>query len=135
MDTVVELIHDMGIWAYVEQTGGGCATIYAGAKYTDNEGDQRYSAIAGPGTYGWDRRPSYGHTTEFYIGPDDQGETDSIDCATAGALTEADLATLIVAHTRLPIGTPLNATAAKRILRNARVERILAAAAAEAVAA
>jgi hypothetical protein len=53
LDTIAELIHRHGIWAYVEQTGGGCATIYAGAQYTNRKAGTTYAAIAGPGTYGW----------------------------------------------------------------------------------
>jgi hypothetical protein len=44
LDTIVELIHRRGIWAYVEQTGGGCATIYAGAQYTNREKDTIYGS-------------------------------------------------------------------------------------------
>ncbi|MEU4295404.1 hypothetical protein AB0E63_44900 [Kribbella sp. NPDC026596] len=55
LDDVVDRIHEQGVWAYVEQTGGGCATIYAGAwrSVPDGRYDRTmYSAVAGPGTYG-----------------------------------------------------------------------------------
>jgi hypothetical protein len=127
LDTIVELIHRQGIWAYVEQTGGGCATIYAGAQDTNREGDTIYAAIAGPGTCGWGHGPSIGNTGDFFIGADDQGETPTIDCAAVGALSEQAVADLIVAQAMLPLGAHLSVGAAERIL-TAAVERILAAA-------
>jgi hypothetical protein len=128
LDTIVELIHRQGIWAYVEQTGGGCAKIYAGAQYTNREKDTIYAAIAGPGTYGWGHGPSIANTGEFFIGADDQGETPTIDCAAVGALSEQAVADLIVAQAMLPVGAHLSVGAAERILTTAAVERILAAA-------
>jgi hypothetical protein len=133
MDTIVELIHRKGIWAYVEMTGGNVATIHAGAQTPGPDSDTIYAAVAGPGSYGWGQRSSMGHTDEFFIGADDHGETEGIACATFGALTEQDVAELIVAQASLPLGACLSDGAAKRILVRAAVERILATAAAEVV--
>jgi hypothetical protein len=79
MQQVCEILKSKGIPAYVEQTGGGCATIYAGEPAPDSHGDLRYPACAGPGVFngpGW-TNPS-ATTDEFYIGPDDDGETDPV---------------------------------------------------------
>lgn len=92
MDEVVNLIHEAGIPAYVEQTGGGCATIYAGTRYVSREPftrwtpngvpaeiviDEtvRWSAGAGPGWFegpGWTN--GRGVTEDFCVGIDDDGE-------------------------------------------------------------
>jgi hypothetical protein len=116
MDRIVRLVTVQGIWAYVEQTGGGCATIYAGARYTNRFGDPAFAAVAGPGTFGWGQRPSIASPEEFFIGADDQGETPVIDCAAIGARNEQAIADLIVAQAHLPLGAALSSAAAERIL-------------------
>ncbi len=78
MDAVVDELGKLGVPAYVEQTGGGCATIYAGKlnPWTDHHGDRRYAAAAGPGSFegpGWSR--GRGHADEFVVGPDDDGDS------------------------------------------------------------
>lgn len=78
MDKIVDLLRAGGITAYVEQTGGGCATIYAGESYVDSHGDERYPVLAGPG---WFEGPNWtiarGDTDDFSVGLDDDGETPS----------------------------------------------------------
>lgn len=118
LDAIVARIHEQGVWASVEMTGGGCATIFAGARRTvpDNPGDPyctcehtEFAAVAGPGTYGWGQGPSFGHTTEFFISADDNGEGSAVDCSDLGIdPSEEDLAALIVAQTRLPSGDTLS---------------------------
>jgi hypothetical protein len=78
LELVAELVHEVGVWASVEQTGGGCATIYGGARYLDQSGDLRYAAVAGPGTFGRGREPSTASTSEFWISPDDDGLTQAL---------------------------------------------------------
>lgn len=77
MDAVVTALLRQGIESYVGQTGGGCATIFAGASRFDAEyGGLRYQAIAGPGWFagpGW--TDAQGDTGDFNVGPDDDGET------------------------------------------------------------
>ena len=55
----------LNVPAYVEQTGGGCATIYVGTDGTDG---RTPVLTAGPGTYGWGRGPSVGSSLEMFIG-------------------------------------------------------------------
>lgn len=84
MDEVCALLHyHLGVRAYVEYTGGGCATIYAGsARQVDGEtfGDgtpvYRYPCLGGPGWFtgpmGGARTTTVGDYTDFYVGPDDE---------------------------------------------------------------
>lgn len=104
LDRIVEILvnqHRLD-QAYVEQTGGGVATIYAGPTRPDPEDPsaRRFAAVAGPGSYGWGHRASVASLDEFYVGPDDQGEADAIDVATVGAVTEEQVAALIAAQAR-----------------------------------
>ena len=39
---------------FIDQTGGGCATIFIGPTYTDDDGDLRWTVAIGPGAYAWD---------------------------------------------------------------------------------
>lgn len=87
-DEVCALLTDLGVQAYVEQTGGGCATIYAGplvpfehsvwraGVLTDEVSiEQRYKVAAGLGAYGWDKGDSVGSLAEFFVGPNDDGDS------------------------------------------------------------
>ena len=62
--------------AYVEHTGGGCATVYAGPVRVDNNGDPRYAASAGPGQF-MDSEGPNANPDDFYIGPDDDGNSEA----------------------------------------------------------
>lgn len=73
-DAVRTALHARGIDAYVEQTGGGCATIYAGPTHEEPGWGKRWACLAGPGWFdgpGW-TNPK-GDPNDFYIGPDDDG--------------------------------------------------------------
>ena len=95
MNEVTEALHALGHPAYTEQTGGGCATIYAGPRWDEPGWGSRYAAIAGPGwfaNYRWtDPR---GDTDDFYVGADDDGVTDA---TSAKDMTVAEIVELIVA--------------------------------------
>lgn len=83
-DSICELLRAQGIPAYVEQTGGGCATIYAGEPDRTDPDWPRFAAVAGPGWFegpGWTN--GRGDTGEFYVGPDDDGESEVIVPATS----------------------------------------------------
>ena len=75
-----DLWRSYGVRAYVDMTGGGTATIYAGEQFTfstrDGDEQQRWEVAAGPGFF---RGPNYtygtGYTDEFYVGADDDGES------------------------------------------------------------
>lgn len=59
--------------AYVEQTGGGCATVLVG--YPGPEGE--YTLAIGPGRFDWaDSGRSAFWLADLYVGPDDHGTTD-----------------------------------------------------------
>lgn len=74
MDKVCDILKERGIPAYVEQTGGGCATVYAGEPWDEEGWGKRYPALAGPGWFegpGWTN--ARGDTDDFCIGLDDDG--------------------------------------------------------------
>jgi hypothetical protein len=93
MSDVVDRIREIApdVVAYVEQTGGGCATIYAGLRrpvvpaepeYLSDEAvlyqapgelDEdwgRWPVMAGPGSFDWHGRDHTAHLDDFYVGPD-----------------------------------------------------------------
>ena len=111
LDEVCQLLTNAGIPAYVEQTGGGCQTIYVGPWYRDAdtndegiEGDQLPAWMVGPGwreggiAYGWLEEVSLGDgfgSDRFYLETthDDTAETFAAKCVAfietnAAALTE-----------------------------------------------
>lgn len=98
MDAVVDLVRAAGIFACVAQTGGGTATIFAGQSYIDNEGDERYPSVAGPGYYSWGHGPNAGSLFEFVVGPDDEGVAGCLDADAVGCRTIADIARLVAAQ-------------------------------------
>lgn len=86
LDKVCDIMsREHHVKAYVEQTGGGCATIYAGPKYTDDSGDGRYAIVAGPGWFEPTRLGRHGVAAldDFYIGVDDDGMSDVLYAYTA----------------------------------------------------
>ena len=80
-DAVVAALRDEGIDAYVEQTGGGCATVLVGEPeefvYKTGDGrvvsDWHYPAAVGPGWFegeGWTR--GHGAATDLAAGPEEE---------------------------------------------------------------
>lgn len=69
---VVMLVRAAGIHASVAMTGGNVATIFT---YPSDDTNGEFAIIsAGPGSYAsWD---SHAWKGDFYIGPDDNGETE-----------------------------------------------------------
>lgn len=78
MDRMVRILNALDIPAEMEMTGGGVATLYAGSELrpVDPEYGPRRQACAGPG---WFEGPNYTQPRcafdDFYIGPDDDGES------------------------------------------------------------
>jgi len=96
MDRIADLVSKAGVFAYVEQTGGGCATIYAGTLFKDEHDEERYPVAAGPGVFtGPNWTKPRGLVGDFYIGPDDDGETTTVIRCTEHD-TEETIAALIV---------------------------------------
>jgi hypothetical protein len=102
MDRITDMVKAAGIAAYVEQTGGGCATIIVGAGklpiLDDRESSYDAYLLAGPGWFDWDTTPAtaYASRGEFYIGPDDLGVSDTWSPPLDG--TTADAETACAAH-------------------------------------
>lgn len=65
MDIIVGMIEQEGVSAFVAQTGGGTATLYAG----EPDADGQYPVAAGPGVFGYGE-PSIADDREFGFGPD-----------------------------------------------------------------
>jgi hypothetical protein len=70
---VAEIMRSKGVHtAYVEHTGHGVATLYAGDLSRDAEGEDRYQLAAGPGWF-----ELYGEAfigfSDFSYGPDNDG--------------------------------------------------------------
>lgn len=101
-DRVVEILRTThSVTAYVEQTGGGTATIYAGPTREEEDWGTRYAAVAGPGWFagpGWTE--GRGIAEDFYIGPDDEGYEMPVVAGEVGAYTEDKIAALIAAQAR-----------------------------------
>jgi hypothetical protein len=97
MDRIVDLLAERGIASYVEQTGGGCATIQVGQPVPDAAGDGRYPVLGGPGWFegpGWTRARA--DTADFSVGPDDDGIAEP--WSAGPDTTEADVADEIAAR-------------------------------------
>ncbi|WP_432951269.1 hypothetical protein ACQPXM_41420 (plasmid) [Kribbella sp. CA-253562] len=127
LDDVVDRINEQGVSAYVAETGDGEATIYAGAWHlVDDESRSRtaYSAVAGPGRFGWDQYPSTADTDDFRIGTDTPGDRRGTSCEELEITSSRDVANLIVAQVRLPLGRSLSQRQARRILKGQRPSRI-----------
>lgn len=78
LDLVVDRLHAHGVDGYVEMTGGGVATIYAGpTRQVDGHRPgltyKVWAVLAGPG---WFEGPGYtiprADVTDFYIGQDSE---------------------------------------------------------------
>jgi len=68
---VAELVRAEGVAAFVAQTGGGVATLYAGDPVgVDSEGFEQFPAVAGPGSF-WPS-PTF-CPGELCVGPDTEG--------------------------------------------------------------
>ena len=51
------------------------ASFVNGEPVGEVEIEHRYKIAAGPGVYGWDRGDSVGSLTEFWVGPNDDGDS------------------------------------------------------------
>lgn len=81
LTALVDALRDRGYHAEVRQSGGGCATLYAGPVEPDEVGDMRSAVTVGPGAfYGGDgsrwSRP-FAPREDCSFGPDDEGKSDS----------------------------------------------------------
>ncbi len=99
MEAIASAVQTAGFHAYVEQTGGGTATIYAGRLHDRETDDPHYSAVAGPG---WFRGPGWtaprASRDDFSVGRHDHGETDPTLVSEPGAWkSDAELVAAIVA--------------------------------------
>lgn len=109
MDNVCEMVKAQGVPCFVDQTGGGTATLFAGPtihRAEDPDWPLR-AACMGPGVFeehtGWNFRKARAWRGECYIGPEDCDAPgfDYIDCemmseeAMAQAIVGLSLATAL----------------------------------------
>lgn len=94
MTEIARLVREHDIDAFVEHSGGGIWTIYAGRRFGD-----RVAALAGPSTSTPDTR-HMGDPNDFYVGPDDDGMLRVPSVAERGATTPHQIAELITALVR-----------------------------------
>jgi hypothetical protein len=116
MSDVVDRIEKTApdVTAYVEQTGGGCATIYAALRDPDTgdpmlfpvpgyENCSTWPIMAGPGVFDWRGRNHVASLDEFYVGPDaelvETGRPDGTWAATRQSTLE-EIAAEIVRQVR-----------------------------------
>jgi hypothetical protein len=99
-DAIAHFVSQEGVAAYVEQTGGGVATIYAGPTRQEPDYGKRFHTVVGPGEYGWGNAPSVMSLWELFIGPDDFGQVEGMDAWEMGCRNERDVADLILVHVR-----------------------------------
>ena len=81
LDAVVAALHDKGIPAYCDMTGGGCATIFAGGRHVVRDGAEEridWDVAAGPGTFNY-REDSTALLEEFSVGPNDEGLSECVN--------------------------------------------------------
>lgn len=107
MDEIVRHLNRVhGIHAFVDHTGGGTVTIYAGAFYTDPDDSSiaHWMAAAGPGWFtGPGRSKPVADTDEFDIGPG--GDVHARECVRLTAhATERTAAAIIAAFARPGLG-------------------------------
>jgi len=102
MEKIAELIRRAGYVAYVQQTGGGVATIYASRTANEHgfpheiDADGHVEAIAGPGWFeGQSWTQPRAALDDFYVGPDDDGVAEPY--AATAADDEASLAAKMIA--------------------------------------
>lgn len=105
---IVEGLVRRGIPAFVEHSGGGCATIYGGESYVDAAGDQRWPVLIGPGAWHAEGGPSF-DTAELFVGPDDDGSPDYVEATItvpegATAVDVVAYAVLVLARRAAPVG-------------------------------
>jgi hypothetical protein len=104
---VADLMRAKGVNAYTEQTGGGCATIFAGPAPDDRAPEAQWTRVAydrdgrrpmaaGPGSW-WTHAEARGFYGEFVWGPDDDGESPTWETLPFDpTLTEAMIADRLV---------------------------------------
>lgn len=102
MDKIVSLVNAQGVAAYVQQTGGGVATIYAGETRTVCGADY-YAVAAGPGLFsgpGWSNPRA--DNEDFSIGPDNDGSAPGTAYRYCNGMDEHAIATEIVRRAKHP---------------------------------
>lgn len=97
LEELARLISAMGVRAWVDHSGGGCATLYAGEPRFNEDAEYRYALIAGPGVMSDIPSASY---SGFSVAPDDDGVSDSVSPSEMGLSTLREVAAHMVKMAR-----------------------------------
>jgi hypothetical protein len=96
MESIVSLVTAQGVPAFVQQTDGGMATIYAGGTRTE-AGAEYFAVAAGPGWFSGPRwSEARGDDEDFCVGPDNDGSAPQDAYTSCKGITEAAIAAEIV---------------------------------------
>lgn len=99
LDRVADLVRAAGVECVIDTPGRGIAVLLAGPPTTEPMWAYPWGAQAGPGRFHWDR-PATATLQDLQVGPDDRS-VPSTAVRSVGALTEQQIAALIVAQTRI----------------------------------
>lgn len=109
LDLVADALTAAGTPAYVEQTGGGCATIYVGAPVVCTQtGDEFHPYAVGPGWFHpvGPRLHGFGHVSDLYMGPNDAGDAPTVSLTTTDVEAARDAILAMIATNDAPTVSP-----------------------------
>lgn len=99
LDRVAELVRAAEVECVIDTPGGGVAVLLAGAPTEEPAWAFPWAVQAGPGRFGWDE-PSLASTRDLRVGPDTADRDAAVLVRALGAVTEEQIAELIVTQVR-----------------------------------
>lgn len=99
-DRIADLVRAVGVECTIDTPGGGVAVLLAGPPTAEPNWAFPWAAQAGPGRFGWDE-PSIASTRDLCVGPDTADRARAIPVHAVGAVTEAQIAALVLAQVRI----------------------------------
>lgn len=100
LDRVADLVRAAGVECTIDAPGGGVAVLLAGPPTAEPNWAFPWAAQAGSGRFGWDE-PSVASTRDLCVGPDTVDRARAIPVRAVGALTESQIAALVLAQVRI----------------------------------
>lgn len=102
LDRVAELVRAADVESVIDTPGGGVAVLLAGAPSEEPAWAFPWAVQSGPGRFGWDE-PSLASTPDLRIGPDTADRDAAVVVRELGAVTEEQIAELVVTEIRRPL--------------------------------
>ncbi len=99
LDRVAELVRATGVECVIDTPGGGVAVLLAGAPTEEPAWAFPWAVQAGPGRFDWDE-PSLASTRDLRVGPDTADPDAAVLVRELDAVTEEQIADLVVAQAR-----------------------------------